>query len=566
MLLSNVLLWRTRTRIGFHTAALPKIALSLMIAILSAGSALAATTHYIAASGSDSNNGTSTSTPWMHAPGMPNCSGSCSSYTPQPGDQFIFRGGDTWHFGNSSASPYTGGMWSWTGSGTSGNPIYVGVEQTWYSGSSWTRPILTGDNAPTPNPGKWGDYVASCAYQIGPNNNMVSPNASNLTFDNFELTGLCQDDLASSSVKNIYMLTAGGNSSVTYKNLYIHGWTHLQFNCTAGSPPSGHCFEIMAFYGGSGSGAPITLNTVVVDGSDSDPGGAAQFYVSANNILNSVFRYVATGSTTNCHVVANTLWDYIFSPSDNEAHGDTLLCISETSGINAYYNFLIRNNYSNGVTQPIFWIGPTSGSTDYVFNDVWYANNITGEGFNIQNEGGGPVYAFNNTMQQSSGGLMDCGGGSQTHSINNHFITDSASAFYGNGTCATASNVTMTNATATANAYTSSQTYSYSPTLASSPTVGGGANEQSFCSAMLGSSDPLVQAAGTACQSDTEYACDYNSSNHTVSCPTRTVVARPPSGSCGTQGAPSCWNVGAYEYNAQTGAPNPPTGLSAVVN
>src|SRR5579871_308349 len=67
-----------------------------------------ATTYYIAANGSDSNSGTSKTSTWTHAPGMKNCTAICASTVPKPGDQFIFRGGDTWHFGNSSASPYVG--------------------------------------------------------------------------------------------------------------------------------------------------------------------------------------------------------------------------------------------------------------------------------------------------------------------------------------------------------------------------------------------------------------------------------------------------------------------------
>src|SRR4029077_14620960 len=62
-------------------------------------------TYYIAANGSDSNNGTSKTTPWLHAPGMANCTGTCASTTPQPGDSFIFRGGDIWHMQNSTATP-----------------------------------------------------------------------------------------------------------------------------------------------------------------------------------------------------------------------------------------------------------------------------------------------------------------------------------------------------------------------------------------------------------------------------------------------------------------------------
>src|ERR1700733_6228161 len=74
--------------------------------------------YYIAASGSDSNNGTSESTPFLHAPGMGACGNNCSTGLIVPGVGFIFRGGDTWHFGNSGASPYAGVV---TGCSDNGN-------------------------------------------------------------------------------------------------------------------------------------------------------------------------------------------------------------------------------------------------------------------------------------------------------------------------------------------------------------------------------------------------------------------------------------------------------------
>jgi len=76
--------------------------------------------YFIAANGSDANSGTSESSPWLHAPGMPNCTANCAAHTPVAGEGFIFRGGDTWHFGNSSASPYTGG-----GLGISARPMEI---------------------------------------------------------------------------------------------------------------------------------------------------------------------------------------------------------------------------------------------------------------------------------------------------------------------------------------------------------------------------------------------------------------------------------------------------------
>ena len=97
--------------------------------------AASATTYYIDyTAGSDSNNGTSKTTPWQHMPGMASCTGTCASTKPAAGDRLILKGGVTWP---NSAFPI---MWTW--SGTSSAAIYVGVDSTWYSGSSWTRPIF----------------------------------------------------------------------------------------------------------------------------------------------------------------------------------------------------------------------------------------------------------------------------------------------------------------------------------------------------------------------------------------------------------------------------------------
>lgn len=107
-----------------------------------------ATIYYVDYStGSDSNNGTSKSTPWKHAPGMQGtgasggaatdaCTGTCASTTPVAGDSIILKGGVTW--------PVTVLPWyfSWAGSSTTSGSygcagsgcIYVGVDPTWNTG------------------------------------------------------------------------------------------------------------------------------------------------------------------------------------------------------------------------------------------------------------------------------------------------------------------------------------------------------------------------------------------------------------------------------------------------
>jgi hypothetical protein len=369
---------------------------------------------------------------------------------------------------------------------------------------------------------------------------MFEGNAQNyITFDNFEMLGICQEKLNSRTWTDVYVENPG-SSGFLASNLYIHGWTHTPFSCVAGSPPVGRCFGIFGFHGGN----TITLDSIVIDGSDSDPAGAGQFFVSPGIIKHSVFRYVATGSTGACHVVHDNLWEYNFNPADNEAHGDVLLCIGEHSGVNAYYNNLIRHIGGSASTNGVnFWIGPSAGTTDYFFNNIFYDMRSAGNYFNIQNTGGGTVYAFNSTLQNSANGpVMDCQGGSLTHAINMHFITDAGGPFYGNGTCATTTNFWQTNAVANGQGYTANETYAYSPTATGNSTVNAGTNEQTaLCGALLTAAvaDPTLSDAAVACQHDASYACTYNTSDHTVTCPARTPVARPSTGA---------WNVGAYQY------------------
>src|SRR3954447_7984690 len=104
--------------------------MTILFSTLWLAASASATTYYIAANGNDSNNGTSTGTPWLHAHAMTGCSNVCNSTSMAPGDRVIFRGGDTWYY-NGAGTP-TGLPWviySATGwaDGTSSNRTYIGV-------------------------------------------------------------------------------------------------------------------------------------------------------------------------------------------------------------------------------------------------------------------------------------------------------------------------------------------------------------------------------------------------------------------------------------------------------
>jgi hypothetical protein len=545
----------------------------LLTCLLYAGTAFAGT-FYIAANGSDSNNGTSQTTPWLHAPGMPNCSASCAAHNPAPGDQFIFRGGDTWHFGNSGAAPFTGGTWTWTWNGSGGNPIYVGVDQTWFSGSSWARPVLTGDN-----PLSTSTTLSKCSFQVGTTNQFLFwESLSNVTLDNFEFTGLCEGPTGG-SLNNMDHYVTYDASVITFQNLYLHGWTHVQFSsgCAAANP-TWPCFSIFMFRGGTtaatGSRPGSTFDKIVVDGADSDPAAGGVCYCDFYSVSNSVFRNAAQIVARNPHILHDTLIENWYDPGDKASHGNLWESTSDYQGVNAYYNNVFRHISPDGRTQVGIWPMPCTSSTigidcavnttDYWFNNLMYDTNTVGgnyfnTGQNSNSGNQGQMYIFNNTFEQEQiAPIFTCAGGNTQFpftAANNLLILDAPSPYAAGcasqGTYIT--NKAITHAAASSGALTAAQTFAYSSTSQSSLTVGKGTNQASYCNAL---SNAGLSAAATACQADTTYACSYNSGNHTVSCPERTAIARPN----------SAWDVGAYQFGGAVQAgPAAPKSLSATI-
>lgn len=509
----------------------------IIFALLVALPAHAATYYVCAATGSpcnasDSNAGTSKTATWLHAPGMPNCASNCASYSPAPGDSIIFRGGDTWHFGNSGLSPYTGGIWEWAWSGSSGNNIYVGVDMTWYSGSSWTRPVMTADN-----PTSTSTTLGACTYQVGSptSNDMLTLGGSAYTtIDNFEWMGFCTNGTTSETFGSDAMLEAGASTNVLVEHNYWHGWTHRAF-----SYPT-YQYACMAILGGS-TGDNYQFN--VVDGSDSDPAGCGAFYDGLNIAAYNVFNAASQGIGNPCHVFHDNIMSNWVDPGDGNAHGNVFECVGEGSPVNVYYNNLFFNLYQAGTQGAIFWIGPSSGTTDYFFNNVIANTPNTGNYFNIQTRTtGGITYAFNSTLESdgSGPGLMDCEGGSNTTAQNMHFIGNT-SPFYGGGTCNTVNNLAQSVATANADGYTNATNPLYAPQNGSSVTVGAGSSISSLCSAISAAagSDSTLSDAAAQCPHSTQYGVSYNTSNHTVSSPGLAEISRPSPPSQGAFEAPT---------------------------
>ena len=426
---------------------------------------------YISAAGTDTNSGTSESSPWAHAPGMPNCSGVCASTTPAGGEGFVFRGGDTWHFG-ATTTPAVGGTWSWSWSGSgSSSPIYIGVDPSWYSGSSWARPIMNGDN-PTS-----ATAVSSCAYQIGGSNQLLNWTELNYNIlDNFELTGLCQNDSGSPWEHDVYLVK--GNLGNLFEHLYIHGWTHVSFSSTM-------TFNMEAMVGGGQE----AVYQVVVDGSDSDPSGAGAMFEGGWNISQSVFRYAAEIVVTQLHSFHDNLIEHWYQPGDGLSHGNVLESSGEPVTNNAIYNNVFRyigtdlQFCGSGCSFVNIWPQPSVGYTDYFFNNVEYNTSgaIAGNFFNVgqnSNSGNqGTIDSFNNTwVNAANGAIMTCAAGGFAELLNvanNQYITNGGSA-YANcpATITETTELLQSQTTASSQGYSASSPYGYIPTSSSGSTVG----------------------------------------------------------------------------------------------
>ena len=492
--------------------------------------------YFIAANGADTNNGTSESTPWLHAPGMTNCANICAGVTPSAGTGFIFRGGDTWHA--STGSP-VGLPWAWRWSGSSGSPIYIGVDKTWYAGGSWTRPVLTYDNPPS------ATQVASCTYDDSTSAAAITLNTVHyVQLDDFEFTGMCHSTQPAFGHAT-YINWIGGTYN-TLSNNYFHGWTH-----TACVSEGTYCDTARAITGstGAGSGQGDVQVGNLIDGSDADGVSMFAVYGDCYDFQQNIVRYVSNGAVcTNRHTVHDNLFEHICLSYDHASHANVYEDVRAWASGNFFYNNLIRdvaatNNF--GV-----WLKTgTDTSTDWIYNNVFYSlstlncflqtqySSISTNTINyVNNTNDGCVIQFN--------GNSDSAPYTGTFNFeNDHFVGYSAQNLAAvwtnaNGRYAGHANVVnlggeiyQSEATANGQGYTHSN--NYAPTSGSDATVGAGNNLTSSCG-----------AAGSALCSDTTLGN------------TRTPNPRPSTGA---------WVAGAYLYAGTGSAPKPPTGLTAVV-
>jgi hypothetical protein len=514
---------------------LSRIAIVLCL-LLASGSAFAATYYIDYSSGNDSNNGTSKTTPWQHLPGMPGCQGQCSAAAPQPGDQLILKGGVTW--------PNASLGWEWTWSGSAGNPIYIGVDQTWYAGSSWSRPIFNGGGQPIPT---WNDSNHTPRV-----NEFFGLSANYVTVDNIEWTGF-YEEYAGAYCQDDYICLHYSSTNLQVENNYFHGWAHGGYG--GNQQDGGQCITGDTSWPTGNANSSIHDNAF--DGADTTGDSMAALHGGPDTVYNNYVNNMSNG----------------FVGEYAQVHDNRILNINASYNPTMHENGIeinfagtayVYNNVIAHVKQGLaVWLAPEAGYTQYFYNNVEWDIPIT----NIVdlaaalNNCCGQIGLYNNTIECGPDGnptflCVGVGVGEGPTTLgNNHGITNATTPNKGmwfetgNTQVTESKDVPQAFASATNQGYASSETYPFSPVAGCTPatcaTLQAGANLTSQCSSMPG-----------LCN-DTTLGVSYNTTNHTVSYPSRTPNPRPSTGA---------WDSGAYEYSSGNQPPSPPTGLTAIVN
>ncbi len=438
-------------------------------AFLTVSQPVSPATYYVDfATGTDGNSGVSKSTPWKYAPGMSGCSSNCKVFGLKPGDKVIFKGGVTWDD--------TGFPLVVTASGTSGNPIYFGVDQTWFAGSTWSRPAFN---------------LVNLTWHVAP---VFASNVNFVTFDNLEIKNEEVDNSGVWPPRS--SISVNGGSNITIQNCYIHGWSIQQPINRSDSAPTGG----IAFYNGSLGG---TVQNCVLDGSPESNSGVGIY--GGTSIIGNVIENVPNGIVVidpAANVSGNQVFDVPYSVDP----------LTSSYAIFAYSSGSIHNNSVHDLVEGASGLYleagmNETGNTQYIYNNLLWNVGDTAPVVIVSDVlgSGSPSnqFIYNNTF--SGGAIAGCITVNPNYFVptnitveNNHCISDEpASSVWcanqagGNFDCGSVTNlvlgnnVLMTSSAATSAGYTSAD--SYQPTAAISATVGVGLNLGSNC-ATIGTS------------------------------------------------------------------------------
>ncbi len=405
-----------------------------------------ATTYYVDfVNGSDAKTGTNKSTAWAHAPGMTGCSGACNATTMGPGDSVIFKGGVIW---DQTCFPFKLNF-----SGTPSSRILYSVDQTWFAGGTWTRPIFDG------------------FFNIIPGGSMVVFGTSTqwVTFDNIEVRNLKINNAGGAGLDNSLIQFMYGAINITVQNCLVHS---MQVTTTGLNSDQ----QFGAIYGLGPMTNTVVDHCTIFNDQDvlNSPTGLT---FNIETVTNSILHDGIQG-TFGSRIVHDNLIYNIRKGSDPNSHQNAL----EVQNSNAQvYNNIVHDVEFGTCFEIVAPAGGGSG-TIQIYNNVIWNSAITPINLDPDNQTAGNINinVFNNTINGQNGVAVrtvprSLPWGTVTVK-NNHYITDSIPGDdFAVGTYAvlvSSTNVLMTQARAASQGYTIAN--QFAPALPSGATVGVG--------------------------------------------------------------------------------------------
>lgn len=445
------------------------LAVVLGVVLLSARAGLGGTYYISYSSGANGNPGTKAQ-PWKYHPYMWGWSG---SYTHSAGDRFIFKGGDTWP--NDCFTFYI------QGSGAAGNYDYYGVDQTWYGGSSWTKPHFDAQGIElTRNSGTYNVMVAFGGMA-----------QHYIQFDNIDFTGLYW--AGNQSFGSVDYIKLESSTYITISNCTFRNWSHASIQTT----------DDMLYCILGTSASPYTQGCIITDclfdgetqanQTDHQTSGTC-IYNWGGSVLNSVFRnnggsiFTSSSAPGTLPTISGNQIYKVSNSYDSKQHADAIMN-------NGGQGITIANNYIYDCVPVTLFInnGSSSAEKTYIYNNVIQAGVYNPIQINTSH-GGGEVYMYNNTI--ISDGAYGCirvvfrQTGSYLSVLdlrNNHFITDGAVVAPDSGVSITTpisqNNVIQTQSQAVQANYTKANMWK--PTSTGSPTYNVGQNLSGWLSGVL---------------------------------------------------------------------------------
>lgn len=309
--------------------------------------------------GSDANAGTSTSAAWKRHPYMPGFGG---SYSHSAGDQFIFKGGVTWPLYITLAA-----------GGSVGNHDYYGVDFSWYSGGSWSKPILD------------AEYTRTTCYEIG--------SQSHITIDNHELKRiLC-------TLADYQGIITGYGTNYLIENCYIHGWR------TTAASDGAHGGVIFDNY--TTAKFSIILDNTEIENSENSA-------IQKNGVCVRMAGTIRNG----CKIHDNSsgvlfcldfddseLYNITGDPFDGVYHSNGIYLDPATMGLASGEVGYIRYSRLHDIYAGANMAYPNvrGGRKIYIYNNVMYGHMSAQYAINVDpyqygGEGPGSCYVWNNTV------------------------------------------------------------------------------------------------------------------------------------------------------------------------